>query len=270
MSIQLQLKRNETPFTSKDEARQKLIEQLSSAKAGEMVIATYTLEQQNDPYEYVDLGLPSGLLWAKYNVGATTEGDPGLFFQFGDTQGYTVDQIGDEERQKSFSQDDYKFYVDGEYIKYNSKDGKTVLDMEDDGVRANMGGDWRMPTFEECQELFSETDFYFVPVEGEEIKANNANFASMPMCGWETHIETGTPMKGLRVTKKGDPSTFLYFPANGSYQNITNPFNSVNFWFSYVDANRNQGGRAGSGTGNTVLTTYPYYRGMVLRGVKEI
>jgi len=36
-------------------------------------------------HEYVDLGLPSGTLWAKYNVGAKIDTDPGLYFAWGDT-----------------------------------------------------------------------------------------------------------------------------------------------------------------------------------------
>ena len=39
-------------------------------------------------YEYVDLGLPSGLKWAKCNVGANSETDYGLFFSWGGTTGY--------------------------------------------------------------------------------------------------------------------------------------------------------------------------------------
>ena len=63
-------------------------------------------EKENDPYnghEYVDLGLPSGTLWAKCNVGAETETDYGLYFQWGDTQGYTADQIGTGNGQKPFN-----------------------------------------------------------------------------------------------------------------------------------------------------------------------
>lgn len=45
-------------------------------------------------YEYVDLGLPSGTLWAKMNVGAKSETDAGLYFAWGETQGYTAEQVG--------------------------------------------------------------------------------------------------------------------------------------------------------------------------------
>ena len=115
-----------------------------------------------DPYgghEYVDLGLPSGTLWAKWNVGATSETDTGLYFQWGDTQGYTAEQIGSGEGKKAFNWDDYKWTEDGgsTMSKYNSTDGKTVLDLEDDAVATNWGGSWKMPTEAQFQELFNTT-----------------------------------------------------------------------------------------------------------------
>ena len=56
-------------------------------------------------YVAVDLGLPSGLLWADRNVGATSPEDAGLYFAWGDTVGYTAEQIDNEEH--IFSKDTY-------------------------------------------------------------------------------------------------------------------------------------------------------------------
>ena len=50
--------------------------------------------EQTKQYEYVDLGLPSGLKWAKCNVGATSETDYGDYFQWGSTEPNTADEIG--------------------------------------------------------------------------------------------------------------------------------------------------------------------------------
>lgn len=50
--------------------------------------------QQNNSYKAIDLGLPSGILWADRNIGAATPEDSGLYFQWGDTQGYTAEQVG--------------------------------------------------------------------------------------------------------------------------------------------------------------------------------
>lgn len=117
-----------------------------------------------DPYAghaYVDLGLPSGTKWATMNVGANSETDYGLYFQWGDTQGYTASQVGSGEGQKYFGWADYK-YGDGTsspgatgMTKYNATDGKTLLDIEDDAVAANWGGSWKMPTEAQFQELLN-------------------------------------------------------------------------------------------------------------------
>ena len=48
----------------------------------------------NNGFEYVDLGLPSGTLWATSNVGASKPYDYGLYFQWGDNKGYDKNQIG--------------------------------------------------------------------------------------------------------------------------------------------------------------------------------
>ena len=83
----------------------------------------------------VDLGL--SVLWAKTNLGADKETDAGLYFQWGDTQGYTAEQVGNGEGLKYFGWDDYKWSIDGSssnFSKYTGSD-KTVLDLEDDAAK---------------------------------------------------------------------------------------------------------------------------------------
>lgn len=122
-------------------------------------------------HEYVDLGLPSGTLWAKCNVGAEKETDSGLYFTWGETEGFTpemVEQIDKEHTLISpfdpdFEKKTYKTKWEGEKIhkgdfvftKYNEQDKKSVLDLEDDAARANMGGNWRMPSLENAKELIN-------------------------------------------------------------------------------------------------------------------
>ena len=167
-------------------------------------------------YDYVDLGLPSQLKWAKYNIGATNEEEAGLYFQWGDTQGYTAEQVGDGEGLKAFSLDDYKWSVDGSssnFSKYNASDSKTVLDPEDDAARVNMGGNWRMPTENENKELYLNTDIYLVPTEGEEIQGNVRNQSGSVLVTWLSKPE-GT-LKGMKFYKKGDKQTYMFVPASG-------------------------------------------------------
>ena len=100
-------------------------------------------------HDYVEIG---GVKWATMNVGASTIYDPGLYFQWGDTQGYTADQVYPN-GQKHFAENDYKWYDTEleEYTKYNENDGKTSLEHEDDPVTAAWGGNWRLPTTEELE-----------------------------------------------------------------------------------------------------------------------
>lgn len=144
-------------------------------------------------YDYVEIG---GLKWATMNVGATAVTDGGLYFQWGDTVGYTADQVGEGEGKKYFGIDDCKYMYDdgsgyGVVTKYNDEDGKRVLDLEDDAAIANMGGNWRMPTIEEYDALLSATTSALT-----------------------TDYE-GSGVSGLVLTSKADSNVKLFFPAVG-------------------------------------------------------
>lgn len=114
-------------------------------------------------YKAVDLGLPSGTLWADRNIGATDIYDGGKLFQWGDPTPYDVPEYTDttiNEGQKMFSWSDYKWNPSGDgstFTKYNKTDGKSTLDPEDDAAHVNMGDEWKMPTKEQVIELFKET-----------------------------------------------------------------------------------------------------------------
>ena len=110
-----------------------------------------------DDYVYVDLGLPSGLLWATCNVGADNPEDYGDYFAWGETQ-----------PKDTYNWSTYQ-YCNGSYntlTKYCSNssfgyngftDDLTTLLPEDDAATANWGSHWRMPTEEEWQELYRNT-----------------------------------------------------------------------------------------------------------------
>ena len=116
---------------------------------------------QTRQYEYVDLGLPSGLKWAKCNVGAETETDYGYYFQWGDAV---------NKSNSDCNWANYKYGDGSNFSKYNpllngysgTIDGKATLDLDDDAAAQIMGGDWRMPTKEEIQELIDNTDSEWV------------------------------------------------------------------------------------------------------------
>ena len=144
-------------------------------------------------YDYVEI---AGIKWATKNVGACDVTDVGLYFQWGDTQGYTASEVGTGSGQKAFKWEDYK-YGNGTsdpgatgMTKYNGTDGKTVLEASDDAVIANLGGSWRMPTTEEFKALSATTTTV-----------------------WTADYE-GSGVSGLVLTSKVDGVT-LFFPASG-------------------------------------------------------
>ncbi len=118
--------------------------------------------------DYVDLDLPSKILWAKHNI-QDKDGNE-LYFAWGDTQGYTAEEV---KTKKKFEWGDYCF---GEYDtgdtknygmkEYNNSDGNTKLYEKHDAATANWGSDWRMPTYDEFEELIKYTTTAWTQVDG--------------------------------------------------------------------------------------------------------
>ena len=143
-------------------------------------------------HSYVDLGLPSGTLWAKRNVGETSETDYGDYFMWGSTTPNTADECNWEHAPFNNGSSDY----DETYFK-SVKDTvcpNGVLAKEYDTASQIMGGDWRMPTKAEIQELIDYT-----------IKK------------W-TQVNS---VDGWKFTSKTDTSKYIFIPAAGYYADGT-------------------------------------------------
>ena len=122
-------------------------------------VVKYSVEQvesitfeEEELYEYVDLGLPSGTLWATCNVGATSPEEYGDYFAWGETQ-----------PKEDYSWSTYK-YCEGTMntmTKYCTRsnvgtlDNKTELEPMDDVATANWGVEWQMPSVEQLEELIN-------------------------------------------------------------------------------------------------------------------
>ena len=154
----------------------------------------------HNTYGYVDLGLPSGTLWATMNVGADSPEDYGDYFAWGET-----------EPKDYYYWDSYKWMTDGAFSwfavnKYTFDDGqtsavwydeygnfigdnKTVLELADDAANANWGGDWRMPTKAEQDEL------------------RNTSYTT-----WAWTTQNG--INGYKVTSKSNGNS-IFLPAAG-------------------------------------------------------
>ena len=106
------------------------------------------------PNNCVDLGLASGLLWAKCNMGTTKPTEPDDYYAWGETS-----------TKKKYYIDNYKhFKVDEnvKILKYNEKDGKEVLELEDDAANAYLGVGYRIPTKEDWEELLEDCEWEVV------------------------------------------------------------------------------------------------------------
>ena len=171
----------------------------------------------NDEYVYVDLGLPSGLLWATCNVGAETPEDYGDYFAWGETQ-----------PKNNFSWIHYQYcmgsnktltkYCNNSSYGYNGfTDNLTTLLPEDDAATANWGSGWRMPTREEWQELYNNTTVTWTTqngVNGRLFTASNGNSLFLPAAGYRGSSLSNAGSYGYYWSSSLDtvePDGALYF-----------------------------------------------------------
>lgn len=148
--------------------------------------------KEPDTVEYVDLGLPSGTLWATCNVGANSPEEYGDYFAWGET-----------EPKSEYSWSTYK-YCNGSTItphmtKYCNKssdgyngftDTLTELLPEDDAATANWGSGWQMPSTAQQQELINSeyTTTTWTTLNGVNgrmiVSKSNGNHIFLPAAGF--------------------------------------------------------------------------------------
>jgi uncharacterized protein (TIGR02145 family) len=160
---------------------------------------SYTEEDQEVHYnkesvqhDYVEIG---GIKWATMNLGATAVTDFGDYYAWGDTNGYSENQVGTD---KNFIEGDYiygpiSWYSSPDYgtTKYNTQDNLTTLQASDDAITQAWGGNWRLPTTSEWQALGSAVNSVW------------------------TNDYQGSGTAGLVCTDKTDSAKVLFFPAHG-------------------------------------------------------
>ena len=146
------------------------------------------------PVEYVDLGLPSGLKWAKCNLGAPKPSEPGDHYAWGETDPkaeYTWATYKWMQAGQSEAKYITKYTIaDGETggIWYDSSgafigDNKTDLVAADDAATAKLGSPWRMPTIDEFQELIDKCTWTWTTqdgVNGYQVDGPNGNAIFLP------------------------------------------------------------------------------------------
>ena len=148
-------------------------------------------------HEYVDLGLLSGTKWATMNVGASAPEDYGNYYMYGYTTPY------------DWSDTPYSGTED-------------PLSLEHDVARVNWGGDWRMPTKAQMEELIANTTFEFTTingVNGGKFTAQNGNYIFIPAAGvWRDGSEKNVGGYGYYYssTPFNNNSAYCLYFSNGN------------------------------------------------------
>ncbi len=154
----------------------------------ETIVLTFSIPTSD--HAYVDLGLPSGLLWATCNVGANNSEDYGDFFAWGETQPKDTCDWSGYQYANGTSWEDPQLtkYCNNSNYGYNGFiDNLTTLLPEDDAATANWGDGWRMPTKEEWEELYNNTTVTWATqngVNGRIFTASNGNSLFLPAAGF--------------------------------------------------------------------------------------
>lgn len=154
-------------------------------------------------YEYVDLGLPSGTLWATCNIGANSPEEYGSYFAWGEAQ-----------TKSAFNADNYQYYTgtDGWITKYCTNnsfgdvDNKTELEPMDDAATTNWGSSWQMPSGEQFEELI------------------NSDYTT-------TLWTTQNGINGILVTSNTN-SDSIFLPAGGYYNRYFREIGSFGHYWS--------------------------------------
>ena len=176
----------------------------NGAELGTVVVnqaAKVGSEEYYDTREYVDLGLPSGLLWATCNVGASSPEEYGYYFSWGETN-----------YKSEYSSTSCWVYYD------------ISGDESYDVARNKWGGTWRMPTYEEYVELLNNCSWSFTTWNGGSgylVTGPNGNSIFLPASGsyYGTRLEyLGNCGFYWTSTPNGDEIYELYF--DGGVQDI--------------------------------------------------
>lgn len=135
----------------------------------------------------IDLGLPSGTMWADRNVGADSPEDYGDYFAWGETEPKSVyDWITYKWCNGGY--DKLTKYCTDSSCGYNGfTDNKTTLEPSDDAATANLGEEWCMPTEEQINELIKKCTWTVTTqngVEGYKVSGPNGNFIFLPAAGY--------------------------------------------------------------------------------------
>ena len=206
--------------------------------------------------EAVDLGLPSGIRWGSFNLGSSYPygdyyawGETSPHYQAGGAQSDSPEwKMGYDENgefTRGYDWRSYQFVYDyGEdgnnywyslfkYVDYGyQEDDKTFLDPEDDAAHALLGGDWRMPSWAEMEELTDQCSWEWTTqdgVHGQKVTGPNGNSIFLPAAGFRSGLALKTFGEAGRYWTSSrycisSQSMLLYFSSDTDYVARSNRF----------------------------------------------
>ena len=184
-----------------------------------------------DEHEWVDLGLPSGTLWATCNIGANSPEDYGDYFAWGETS-----------PKSKYTWETYMWCECNPFnvriTKYcdNYTNGTVELEPEDDAAYMNWGPSWRMPTLSQLEEIrgiCTHEPTMMNGVQGFLFTGPNGNSMFLPAAGYcreDSLLERGTigSYWSCTLSYYSDEAEMLYF--NGLNVAATNYSNSARLY----------------------------------------
>ena len=176
---------------------------------------------QDNYRTYVDMG--TDVMWATMNLGAARPEETGDYFAWGEVNTKKVYNYGTYKFNTGSGWKTYNKYTyadgttDGAWYDSDGNfigDNKRVLDIEDDAARYNWGGNWRLPTPEEWQNLIDnctkewKTDYNGRGTNGWLLTASNGNSIFLPAAGYYNINRLGyVGSKGLYWTNSNESSS---------------------------------------------------------------
>ena len=191
--------------------------------------------------DYVDLGLPSGTLWATTNVGASAPEDYGDYFAWGETApkfNYTWNTY---KLCTGNSHGMIKYCTDGFWGCFDIVDDKTELEPDDDAAHVNWGPLWRMPSQEQMEELCEQ-------------------------CNWQDTTRNG--VNGLLVTGPNGNTLFLPKAGYHYYQFFHDAETYGYYWTRTLDATESIDAHILRLSGGWHMFGYTRYFGLSVRPVR--
>lgn len=163
----------------------------------------------SESHSYVDMGL--SVKWASCNIGASSSSESGSYFAWGETS-----------PKDRYDWDNYKWWGgdNGNLTKYNRRNEVNLISLElsDDAAYYNWGGDWRIPTWEEWEELIENCKWSWKTLDDvkgyEVISKRNGNSLFLPAAGY---YEGSTLRHVNTLGRYWSSSLYVSFPASAQF-----------------------------------------------------